>query len=886
MHVCVSSSSGVAGRRGPRQQCRCTHTAAMCTVCPSRCMLHHSLPFVAQPSAVMDEFADIVGNSSSDSAPEESHDGSPPATGAQPQPGGRGRPVLMMGALRIFLVVSSATAGYWQGAFAMDGVAGGIAEGAVVGAVLARWHMRRADEPADTDSLHMHRLAAGVVRATTPVPGFIDYPIEASAIVREFRVPPSTVPAVVLAACSGISVHTTTPDGQHGDESLSELLRRWTAAGALPAIVVCLATPLALKVVTGSFRVLHSVALTQRVSRSRLLLQADLSSKRCCSAWRRFGGGLPLVPAARRRLSNQVPAEVHLDWIKASRDLTSLWKVKRTTAAFSKVFGNAAGLDPAALLQKVRISSRELLRRDRVRIDVVAMLASREAFARMIESGRAPHCHILCDASPQHRGLELFAASWDVVHDQIVERRLFPLLRIGRTQLDTAGKLSALLWQIYLVSASSVSLFLAFCRSVRSITTDMGVERRLVDRRNCIRRFLRRAFPSARLPEQVDIDKWLFPRALLIPGWRHCFDGVLRRGLSGLPWFPAFLEKLKSLISFFRDYSMTDELARKLREAHLPGLAEAIQRLRLTSIAEWRWCTLGAACDGVGGIMESLVQHFDHSWCSPARDAKRSRHVSSALTDPTWQAEFRLIRWICGWIDPIAEWIGGCACHAAEFAGGRTTNCPQKGRRLAEAFPFGMQALREGLEIANHWTVQEFSGNHVLLQNAQGAVRDMYHSAARRLEFLDGLPWALARLLQPGVKARCLALWAAAPENQHHRVSVEFLSEHGDLRWRIDLLDESGGGGDEVLRAAVNSLCSCPMDDAAAEGPHAQIKRIKLGTPAAAWPWQAATARLDQNLKDMDNLQSMTRRCSAHTIWVSLSAGGAARGREEPGAGT
>ena len=73
-------------------------------------------------------------------------------------------------------------------------------------------------------------------------------------------------------------------------------------------------------------------------------------------------------------------------------------------------------------------------------------------------------------------------------------------------------------WQIWLACGGPLyEVFRAFCRRVRSITTDMGVEHRIVSFANVSQDVFRCIDPRAR--EHPDGDTHLFPRAICIPGW-------------------------------------------------------------------------------------------------------------------------------------------------------------------------------------------------------------------------------------------------------------------------------------------------------------------------------------------------------------------------------
>lgn len=170
-------------------------------------------------------------------------------------------------------------------------------------------------------------------------------------------------------------------------------------------------------------------------------------------------------------------------------------------------------------------------------------------------------------------------------------------------------------------------------------------------------------------------------------------------------------------------------------------MADIVQGLRLNSIAEWRWATLGRVCRSIEGVLESLTSNFEPSWSSGNRDAKRASLVAAALTSVAWRSQFRVVSWITKWVDDILAWVGGCKCHDHLLKAGRAVMCDNKGRRLGEAYIFGMQALREGLAAANdEWTADEFGGDNVLWAQAQGAVGSMFLMGARRLDFLNALP--------------------------------------------------------------------------------------------------------------------------------------------------
>ena len=52
------------------------------------------------------------------------------------------------------------------------------------------------------------------------------------------------------------------------------------------------------------------------------------------------------------------------------------------------------------------------------------------------------------------------------------------------------------------------------------------------------------------------------------------------------------------------------------------------------------------------------------------------------------------------------------------------------------------------------------------------------------------------------------------------------------------------------LRQLRDTVGAMPMDDKVAEGPHARASDIGRRANASKWPWQAASMRLEQNIRD------------------------------------
>jgi hypothetical protein len=112
---------------------------------------------------------------------------------------------------------------------------------------------------------------------------------------------------------------------------------------------------------------------------------------------------------------------------------------------------------------------------------------------------------------PQWRGAELFAATLELFDGETFIQKLLLVVSLSKTQLNEIGKCLALLWQVFLVMGPHTFWSRHFCKRVRAITTDMGVERLVVDMPDCVSEFM----------QLHDPDGYLFPRALQMPVLKH-----------------------------------------------------------------------------------------------------------------------------------------------------------------------------------------------------------------------------------------------------------------------------------------------------------------------------------------------------------------------------
>ena len=171
---------------------------------------------------------------------------------------------------------------------------------------------------------------------------------------------------------------------------------------------------------------------------------------------------------------------------------------------------------------------RDLLRKSRIRLNVVCMLAFRSYFAFVLVKDVS--INIWIDASLPWRSRELLASSFDLVIAQgdgapKVERRLFPTLRIG-IRLLLSAHAQQRFGKFRLFEGLDLAHSRAFPRNVVSITTDHGTERLLADLPDLLSSFYK--YIGAALPKEVEFGERLFPHFLGSLGWSHICDGLIK----------------------------------------------------------------------------------------------------------------------------------------------------------------------------------------------------------------------------------------------------------------------------------------------------------------------------------------------------------------------
>ena len=353
-----------------------------------------------------------------------------------------------------------------------------------VGLCLTRWQHASAPYPDSMDWLI--KLEKSRSRCQESF-GYITYPIFKFAKFEPCEMPPQSTAQHIMQLVRGVLASELQHDGvfDYTMAPVGQIVDRWLSglrSAKAPRFVTFAARPYYVSRVIASPSMLHIVTLSRKITR-RLLLESKYPSAwhlkgiidNVAGTLRQKAMAAPQPTESESRLGaigDKHPADMVLRWLEASSFVKRQQQIWEASNAFSTIFAVSNGVSVASVIGQCRHMSGEVLRKARVRLDIVAMLFFRHIWKTFAEVD----IYLYIDSSPQARGLEMFAVSMDFFHRGPAtswERRLLPLISLDRDYLDQIGKSLALMWIIFLIVGPSAEQVIRFCDRVRCIVSDM-----------------------------------------------------------------------------------------------------------------------------------------------------------------------------------------------------------------------------------------------------------------------------------------------------------------------------------------------------------------------------------------------------------------------------
>jgi hypothetical protein len=386
------------------------------------------------------------------------------------------------GYLVAFIVFSSSVNSLWLRQVSSWDEAS-LGDSHAVGIALGRWVVK-ADGDASADEVVMQSFAQRLTRGT--VRGFVNYIVEDCVqFDSPLLLPVGSTDIDIFQSVENEMAHRI------DDPTSAKTARAWLHEWGLRTFHICrLAPQLAARVMFGGSKCCHSVPLTDKICRSWFL--SSRPTEHCLARWRRvFRQSVRCAarhPKRKRwgfKFWTSVPIHRLLRWVHATKDVKDIKRhAWRTGVGFCKVLADGNSDEGSRLLSqldRVKVST-TVIRQARFRLDAMAL----KLWRAFLESMDLAACSVVLyiDTSPQWRGLDMVASSFDLVCPgalKLVFQRLFSFVCLEHGQHSAIDKLIALIWQIWLIAGPRYKKIRDFCNSVVGVLTGAGIERLICD---------------------------------------------------------------------------------------------------------------------------------------------------------------------------------------------------------------------------------------------------------------------------------------------------------------------------------------------------------------------------------------------------------------------
>ena len=727
----------------------------------------------------------------------------------------------------------------------------------LAGAALCRWKYHPRSDWREVEPAGQEMCLAAQRAVIGDIVGWVNHYVSGPVAMCEQWVPIDSADLLALKRHASDTQwshwsHTEPPSDA---TTFDNLVQYWTAQTAVQGLQISrvfLHPSLCLSILELFDVAVHSVALPRNRAplQRRCLFGSPPKSVLRALSLQCANAGESKLGSTRVRKMNELSAEENLEFLEASMTCTSLRKMPAAAKIWAKIHQRK---NPEVIVEAVA-PAYERLRRARIRFDMVAMLCWRYYFDVLIETSQTWFLYLFMDASPQWRGRDLFAVTFDLVvvceGSRKYTRVLMPIINLGANYKTVIGKAWGFLWVLQLMIGPRYDRLKETLGRVISITTDLGTEFGIRDLSDCLHDFM--ISIGASVPRALKPSRWLFPLGLSCPGWHHIWDGLLRYCLCRLKWFGGFLDVVKALANWLRNHN--DSVVERLQSAGLHAAAALCQHVKMQNFAQWRWKTLASVLKSVESCVFACRQHKECFFpdLDRAKDRVWASRVRRGLVHVEFGKQFAFVLWVTEWIVGLEKWGSRCVCE--EHEGLFRVECNKKGRSIHRAWPHAVAVLDQVLVDVKEWVPQKFDLDIEFQQYAESAVRATVSRALQKIWYLDKVPYLLARLDEGReIAQRCLWQFDQVPPDKHHRVTLARLGYDSEYRQDVLIL-AAGGPISPPLLEQVRVLQDIPLDDSICEKPHASGRRFELKARGALFGWHAASQRLSQNLNDVDEI--------------------------------
>ena len=442
----------------------------------------------------------------------------------------------------------------------------------------------------------------------------------------------------------------------------------------------------------------------------------------------------------------------------------------------------------------------------------------------------------------------------------------------GRTTLE--HKVAAFLHSTG-VECGSLSALEAMCSSIVSFTTDLGTETGISEFQcvDCSTLLPTWLTAGALQPEELGDSRevpaehaarFVFQRAIVIPGALHLLHSVMQGTEERLPHWPCFHAQLKLLEGLLSHQPRRERfIATCLLGSDKAHLASEFKHFS-AGLYDKRWYSVVRFVLQIRNLLPVLKETWNHAAYQRfgahrdqdgEEDSFKADDVTRVLDDPLFHGYTAMVSQLHGVPKSLASWMEGCSCHETLLSGqpshrrgtflhsqlGRSV-CPMSGCRSCE---LAAGALEDVFTTLNSIAVGKLRQQvQTQLSAAQWATiiqdfelgRSHLHLGLRvKFAFWQKLPWRLCALnhWEESVAREC-ARWCIADYDSipvdhsgtlQHRTANTFLSKAGALRPHLDAFAEGIHPMHPDLRQHAAALRHIPVVERTIEAQHGYISK-------------------------------------------------------------
>ena len=329
--------------------------------------------------------------------------------------------------------------------------------------------------------------------------------------------------------------------------------------------------------------------------------------------------------------------------------------------------------------------------RARLKLDAVSMNLERREFCHIFKTApdSVQSAHVYSDGSPV-TGSELQGMILQLVMVYGVIRDLvMPGVMLHYSFTSALDKCLAFVHSLVMMVGIELEILNWICGKIKSITTDNGIELKMLDCPNILAAYLRRlaGVPASALVDTIDKASRLFSRALRLGDWSHMFANLVKSATKAIPHWPKLLQMMRSLLSFFRNGSWRKHLARYI------GTDTARKKLKsfTASLAKWRYETLFDVLDAllnVGNIAQNYLVRIDVVFPNFKDRSLLADVREAAAASDLWYFMRLFLDVVVGPLERSRRWGLACPCHEQDRLEKKSYTCNRNGRRLHQARNF------------------------------------------------------------------------------------------------------------------------------------------------------------------------------------------------------